>query len=52
MNGCGGAGKSYMIDSILTTLVDERVLDEDCYLKLTTTGKADYLIGGYTIYSN
>ena len=44
--------KSYMIDSILATLVNDHSFGEDCYLKLTTTGKADYLIGGYTIYSN
>ena len=45
MNGQGEDGKSYTINSILTTLVNEHGLDEDCYLKLATTGKVAFLIG-------
>ena len=52
MNGRGGAGKSYTINTILTTLVNEHGLGEDCYLKLATTGKAACVIGGYTVHSH
>ena len=30
MNSCGGAVKIYLIDTILTTLVNEDDLDEAC----------------------
>ena len=50
MNGQGGTGKSYTIDTVLTTLVNEYGLDEDCYSKLATTGKATCLIGGYNLH--
>ena len=52
MNGRGGAGKSYTIDAILTTLVNKHEFGEDCYLKLATTGKAACVIGGYTVHSH
>ena len=52
MNWQGGSGKSYTIDSILTTFVKGQGLDEDCYLKLATTGKAACLIRGYNIHSD
>ena len=48
MNGQGGSGKSSTIDKILTSLLNEYDLDEDCYLKLATTDKAICLIKGYT----
>ena len=51
MNDCGGPGKSYTNDWILTTLVDEHGLDEECSLKLATTGKTACLIVEYTVHS-
>ena len=45
-----GAKKSYMIDSILITVVNEHHFDEECFLKLSTSGKTACLIGEYTIY--
>ena len=44
INGRGGAGKSYIIDTILTTLVTEHGWYKDCHLNLVKIGKADYLI--------
>ena len=38
MNGQGGSGKSYTIDTILTTLVNDHGSDEDCHLELATSG--------------
>ena len=52
MNGRGEAGKSYTIDTILTTLVNDHDLDDDYYLKLATTGKAACVSGGYTVHSH
>ena len=47
MNWHGGAGKSYAIDTILTTLVKEYDLNEVCYLKLATVVKNLSIWYGY-----
>ena len=40
-----------MIDTILTIIVNEHGVDEDCQLKLATTDKTSCLIGEYTVHS-
>ena len=52
MNGQKGAGKSYTIDIILTTLVNQYGVDGNSYLKLATTGEVTCLVGEYTVHSH
>ena len=51
-NRQGEGRKSYMIDIMLTTLVNEHNFDEEYYLKLARTSKAACLVEGYTLHSN
>ena len=48
----GRAGKSYMVDLTLTTLVNKENLNQDYSLKLATTGEVACFVERYTVYSN
>ena len=49
--GKGGAGKSYTIDCILSTLRNKYDFEEDDYLILATSAIAASVIGGVTVHS-
>ena len=50
--GKGGAGKSYVLDSVISTLKREYSKDDDKYLIMAPTGKAASNICGSTIHSH
>jgi len=50
--GKGGAGKSYVLDSVISILKREYSKDNDKYLIIAPTGKAVSNINGSTIYSH
>eukprot|EP00957_Ditylum_brightwellii_P210475 15365016-Ditylum_brightwellii.AAC.1 len=51
MLGQGGGGKSYVIDAIITTLIERHQFTEDNYKVCATTGKAATLVGGSTLHA-
>jgi hypothetical protein len=50
--GKGGAGKSYVLDSVISTLKRDYGKDDDTYLVMAPTGKAASNICGSTIHSH
>ena len=51
MCGKGGAGKSYTVDSVLSTLRNEYNFTEENYLILATSDMAATVISGVTVHS-
>ena len=51
MCGKGGAGKSYTVDSVLSTLRNEYNFTEENYLTLATSAMAATVISGVTVHS-
>ena len=51
MCGKGGAGKSYTVDSVLSTLRNEYNFTEDNYLILATSAMSATVISGLTVHS-
>ena len=52
MIGKGGVGKSYVLDSVISTLKREYSKDDDKYLIMAPTGKAASNINSSTIHSH
>ena len=52
MCGKGGAGKSYTVDSVLSTLRNEYNFTEETYLILATSAMAATVISGVTVHSS
>ena len=49
--GQGGGGKSFTINSIITTLIQQHSFDQKNYRLCATTGKAATVINGSTVHS-
>ena len=50
--GKGGAGKSYVLDSVISTFKREYAYDDENYLIMAPTGKAASNVSGSTIHSH
>ena len=50
--GKGGAGKSHVLDAVITTLKQKHAFDNDDYLVMAPTGKVASAINGSTLHSH